>query len=69
MDKKRRELPFSLEGRTHYDEGYLTPEQVNFIFKFLPVDITYVDENDRVIFIIVEMIEFSKKCWNNWKRG
>ena len=50
MDKKRRELPFSLEGRTHYDEGYLTPEQVNFIFKFLPVDITYVDENDRVIF-------------------
>jgi DUF438 domain-containing protein len=23
---------------------------VNFIFKFLPVDITYVDENDRVVF-------------------
>ncbi|QKF73322.1 PAS sensor-containing signal transduction protein [Aliarcobacter faecis] len=50
MDKKKRKLPFSLEDRTHYDEGYLTPEQVNFIFKFLPVDITYVDENDRVIF-------------------
>ncbi len=49
-DKKKRELPFSLEDRTHYDEGYLTPEQVNFIFKFLPVDITYVDENDRVVF-------------------
>lgn len=49
-DKKKRELPFSLEDRTHYDEGYLTPQQVNFIFKFLPVDITYVDENDRVVF-------------------
>ena len=49
-DKKRRKLPFSLENRTHFDEGYLTPEQVNFIFKFLPVDITYVDENDIVIF-------------------
>ena len=50
LDKKKRKLPFSLEDRTHYDEGYLTPEQVNFIFKFLPVDITYVDENDRVVF-------------------
>ena len=50
LDKKKRKLPFSLEDRNHYDEGYLTPEQVNFIFKFLPVDITYVDENDRVVF-------------------
>ena len=49
-DTKRRELPFGIEDKTHYDEGYLTPEQVNFIFKFLPVDITYVDENDRVVF-------------------
>ncbi len=49
-DTKKREFSFSLEDRTHYDEGYLTPEQVNFIFKFLPVDITYVDENDKVIF-------------------
>ena len=49
-DKKRRKLPFSLDNRTHFDEGYLTPEHVNFIFKFLPVDITYVDENDIVIF-------------------
>jgi DUF438 domain-containing protein len=49
-DKKRRKLPFSIEDRTHFDEGYLTPEHVNFIFKFLPVDITYVDENDTVQF-------------------
>lgn len=50
LAKRTKELPFSLEGRTHFDEGYLTPDQVNFIFKFLPVDITYVDENDRVVF-------------------
>ena len=49
-DTKKRELPFSLDGREHYDEGYLTPQQVNFMFKFMPVDLTYVDENDRVVF-------------------
>jgi len=48
--KKSKTLSFSTEGMSHFDEGYLSPEQVNFIFKFLPVDITYVDENDRVIF-------------------
>lgn len=45
-----KKLSFGIEDKTHYDEGYLTPEQVNFIFKFLPVDITYVDENDKVVF-------------------
>ena len=51
LDTKKRKLSFSLEDRTHFDEGYLTMEQVNFIFKFLPVDITYVDENDKVVFL------------------
>lgn len=50
MDTKQRELSFSLENTSHYDEGYMTPEQVNLLLKFLPVDITYVDENDKVIF-------------------
>jgi len=50
QDKKKRELPFSLDDKTHYDEGYLSPEQVNSIFRILPIDITYVDENDRVVF-------------------
>ena len=49
-DKTKRKLPFGLDDKTHFDEGYLTMEQVNFIFKFLPVDLTYVDENDRVVF-------------------
>ncbi|MFZ3230667.1 MAG: PAS domain-containing protein [Pseudobdellovibrio sp.] len=32
------------------EEGHMTPEQVNLLLKFMPVDLTYVDENDRVIF-------------------
>ena len=50
LDKKKRNLPFSLDDKIHFDEGYLSVEQVNFVFKFLPIDITYVDENDRVVF-------------------
>ncbi|PCI36210.1 MAG: histidine kinase [Flavobacteriaceae bacterium] len=49
-DFKKRELSFSLENTFHYDEGHMTPEQVNLLLRFLPVDITYVDENDKVIF-------------------
>jgi len=32
------------------DEGYMTGEQLNLMLQFMPVDLTYVDENDRVIF-------------------
>jgi len=50
QDTKRRKLPFGTEDKTHYDEGYLTPAQVNSIFRILPVDITYVNEDDQVVF-------------------
>jgi len=43
-------LPNLTEQMSHYDEGYMTPEQVNLLLKVLPLDITYIDENDRVIF-------------------
>jgi PAS domain S-box-containing protein len=49
-DFTARELPFSLENTSHYDEGYMTVEQVNLLFKTMPLDLTYVDENDKVIF-------------------
>jgi DUF438 domain-containing protein len=32
------------------NEGKMTLDQVNLMLKFLPIDLTYVDENDRVIF-------------------
>lgn len=50
QDTSKRELSFSLEDRHHYDEGYMTVEQVNLLLKTMPLDLTYVDENDKVIF-------------------
>lgn len=49
-DFTKREMSFSLENTSHYDEGYMTVEQVNLLFRTMPLDITYVDENDKVIF-------------------
>jgi DUF438 domain-containing protein len=49
-DHKSKKHNISTDNTFHYDEGYMTPEQVNLLLRFLPVDITYVDENDRVIF-------------------
>lgn len=49
-DFTQREMTFSLENTSHYDEGYMTIEQVNLLFKTLPIDLTFVDENDKVIF-------------------
>ena len=49
-DFTKREMTFSLENTSHYDEGYMTVEQVNLLFKTMPLDLTYVDENDKVIF-------------------
>lgn len=50
QDFTKREMSFSLENTAHYDEGYMTVEQVNLLFKTMPLDLTYVDENDKVIF-------------------
>ncbi len=50
LDHTEREHSFDTESTFHYDEGYMTPDQVNLLLRFLPVDITYVDENDKVIF-------------------
>lgn len=48
-DKKRRKIDLDNDA-IYFEEGYLTPNQINLIFKHLPIDITYVDENDKVIF-------------------
>ncbi len=37
-------------GRILFDTGTLSPEQLRTIFELLPVDLTFVDENDRVKF-------------------
>jgi len=38
------------DGDFELNIGFLNPELVNLIFKHLPVDITFIDENDRVKF-------------------
>jgi DUF438 domain-containing protein len=38
------------QGRVSLDTGALTPEQVNLMLKHLPVDISFVDENDTVAY-------------------
>ena len=48
-DKKRRKIDLATDA-IYFEEGYLTPNQINLIFKHLPLGITYVDENDKVIF-------------------
>lgn len=47
-------IPTSEEKPSFYslkmDEGLMTLQQINLMLRFLPVDLTYVDEQDRVIF-------------------
>jgi len=50
QDRKVRKLPFSIKDRIRLNEGYMTSEQLNLMLQFMPVDLTYVDENDKVIF-------------------
>ena len=49
-DFSKRKLPFSTDGLLKLDEGYLSSEQINLLLRFMPVDLTYVDENDKVLF-------------------
>ena len=49
-DTTSRDLSFAPKESHHFDEGYMTVEQVNLLFRTIPLDLTYVDENDKVIF-------------------
>jgi len=49
-DTKKRDLSFSVTESLKLDEGYLNIEQINLLLRFMPVDLTYVDEFDRVLF-------------------
>lgn len=40
----------TLSGEVDLKTGYLTAEQIRLVFNHLPVDITYVDENNQVKF-------------------
>lgn len=49
-DFTQHDLDFVSQHTSHFDEGYMTVEQVNLLFRTMPLDITYVDEKDKVIF-------------------
>lgn len=49
-DEQEKVIGAAVMGTVALDTGALTPEQVNLILKYLPVDITFVDENDRVAY-------------------
>ncbi len=49
-DRRKRRLPFSTDDRIRMNEGYLSTEQLNLMLQFMPVDLTYVDENGLVVF-------------------
>lgn len=45
-----RNLDFTTQDAQHFDEGWMTTDQVNLLLRTMPLDLTYVDENDKVIF-------------------
>ncbi|QBG35578.1 DUF438 domain-containing protein [Litorilituus sediminis] len=49
-ERRKKRLPFSTDDRIRLNEGFMTGEQLNLMLQFMPVDLTYVDENDRVVF-------------------
>jgi len=50
MEKTVSQKAGADDERIKLEEGYLTPEQLTLMLKKLPVDITFVDEKDKVCF-------------------
>ncbi|MFQ3548067.1 MAG: PAS domain-containing protein, partial [Termitinemataceae bacterium] len=42
--------PDHMPGSIHLGEGWLTAEQIDLMLKNLPIDVSFVDENDRVLY-------------------
>ncbi len=49
-EEKTLQTPAEISGEIDLKTGYLSAEQIRLIFNHLPVDITYVDENNQVKF-------------------
>jgi len=48
--KSKNAFAISEQGKVNLGTGAMTPEQIAMVFNHLPVDLTYVDENDKVVF-------------------
>ena len=49
-ETKKPETDTLQPSEIHFDTGSLSPEQIELVFNHLPLDITFVDENDRVLY-------------------
>ncbi len=49
-EEKERVVGAAVIGKVALDTGALTPEQVNLMLTHLPLDVTFVDEEDRVAY-------------------
>jgi PAS domain S-box-containing protein len=50
VDRHKPDITKNVDGKIDLETGMLTPEQLTILFSNLPVDITFVDENDEVQF-------------------
>lgn len=50
ISSKSKEVLTTGENKINLETGNLTVEQIKLLFNHLPVDITYVDENDKVVY-------------------
>lgn len=51
LSEEKTSVPVDkISGEVNLKTGNLTPEQIRLVFNHLPVDITYVDENNKVKF-------------------
>jgi uncharacterized protein len=50
VDRHEPDIIKNVDGKIDLETGMLTPEQLTILFSNLPVDITFVDENDEVQF-------------------
>jgi PAS domain S-box-containing protein len=48
--QKPQESITTVENKINLETGNLTVEQIKLLFNHLPVDITFVDENDKVVY-------------------
>lgn len=48
--EKKEDPLYSVGSPLKMNEGFMTLEQINLMFKIMPIDLTYVNENDEVIF-------------------
>jgi uncharacterized protein len=48
--KLMNQTSFNLKGKIDMGTGFMSPEQLILLLNYLPVDITFVDENDEVIY-------------------